>query len=58
MPTPNPTKQEFTHHAWQDGGNSQWGTDFRRDYLFVDELHDNVVFTASPAADGATAIGA
>ncbi|MBV1850069.1 hypothetical protein [Catellatospora tritici] len=27
-------------HGW--GGNSQWGTDFRRDYLVGDELHYNV----------------
>jgi hypothetical protein len=27
-------------HGW--GANSQWGTDFRRDYIVGDELHYNV----------------
>jgi hypothetical protein len=27
-------------HGWD--GNSQWGTDFRRDDIVGDELHDNV----------------
>lgn len=34
-------------HGW--GHNSQWGTDFRRDYLVADELHYNVDHATPPA---------
>jgi hypothetical protein len=34
-------------HGW--GHNSQWGTDFRRDYLVGDELHYNVDYATPPA---------
>ncbi|MDI1462919.1 hypothetical protein QEZ54_18235 [Catellatospora sp. KI3] len=33
-------------HGW--GGNSQWRTDFRRDYLVGDELHYNVDWAGRP----------
>ncbi|MEV6967769.1 hypothetical protein AB0M47_21940 [Hamadaea sp. NPDC051192] len=33
-------------HGW--GSNSQWGTDFRRDYLVGDELHYNVDLRLNP----------
>ncbi len=33
-------------HGW--GGNSQWGTEFRRDYVVGDELHYNVDHSGPP----------